>query len=427
MEEELLQFIWYRQVFRLQDLITTDSEPVLILNAGIQNYDQGPDFLNARIRIGNHVWIGNVEIHTQSSFWNSHHHHTDPHYNNVILHVVWNEDEKIKTDAGFAPPCITLADRVDMAWLDYYRNFIREHDEILCGRYLPEVSSIVKQDWLERMTIERLEEKTKLIERIFHECKQNWEKTFWTALARQLGAPVNGDAMEQLLIRTPYEVLLRHIDKPAEVESILFGMAGMLDPAFEQEYPKQLQKMFRFYRIKYRIAPMREVSWLFLRMRPANFPTLRIAQIASLICMRYPVIRWIDERMDPKSWIKHLRISPGTDYWNDHYHLTSTSHSHDSRLGVAAANGILINVIAPFSFYYFRQLGRIDYHSYAISLWESMSVEDNKILRSWKDHGWVPGNAADGQGMLHLKKTYCEKRHCLRCRIGTRIMSSGHQ
>lgn len=422
MEEQLLHFIWHRKLFDLTALTTTGGESVDILHSGIPNQDQGPDFLQSRIRIGDQLWAGHVEIHIRSSAWFLHQHDQDTHYNNVILHVVWEEDQPAKTEDGYLVPCIELAKRVDLSLLERYRHLMNNEEWIPCGSSLSGVSEVIRATWLERLMVERLERKTENILRVLDRNKQDWEQTFFVILGRQLGAPANSDAMEELGVRIPLNLLRKHGDRPDQIEALLFGLAGMLGKEMNIPYVVQLKREFDFLRRKYNLQPMPALQWKFMRMRPAHFPTLRIAQLAQMIAGTTHFISLMENQVGAEDWIHTFSVQPQHEFWNDHYHFTAATPALAKRLGKNTAIALVINVVAPIMFVYGKHQGRSELKERAISLLEELPAEENGIIAGWRKCGWAVSDAGQTQALIHLKKNYCDKRKCLHCAIGMQVV-----
>jgi len=422
MEEQLLHFIWHRKLFNCASLITTENEPVEILHAGIPNSDQGPDFLQARIKIGDQQWAGHVEIHIRSSAWYLHSHEIDPHYNNVILHVVWREDKPVVTANGLRIPCLELADRVDRTLLDRYHHLMNNQEWIPCASSLLQVNQVVRRSWLDRMMAERLEYKTTYISKMLDHCGQHWEQTFFVMLARQLGAPTNSDAMEELCLKIPWSIIRKHGDRIDQIEAILFGTAGMLDKELQDPYINRLKREFGFLKKKYRLPVMPGLRWKFMRMRPVHFPTIRIAQLAMIILNFDHFVTLLEEKETSDTWIKRFSVKPSDTFWDTHYHFTSTSPGVVKQVGRTTAAILVINVVAPIMFLYGKLQGRGALKEAAIDLLHQLPPEENGVMTRWKKCGWTIEDAGDTQGLLHLKKNYCDLRRCMHCAIGLQVL-----
>jgi len=422
MEEQLLHFIWHRRLFDQGSLSTTEDEPIEIVHTGIPNSDQGPDFLQARIKIGDQLWAGHVEIHIRSSAWYLHSHERDPHYNNVILHVVWKEDQPVVTANGFRIPCIELESRVDKTLLDRYHHLMNNQEWIPCASSLVQVNEVVRNSWLDRMMAERLENKTAYIQQILDRCGQHWEQAFFVAMARQLGAPANSDAMEELCIKIPWSIIRKHGDRIDQIESILFGCAGMLEKELHDPYVSRLKHEFEFLKKKYQLPVMPGLHWKFMRMRPVHFPTIRIAQLAMIIKSVSHFVTLLEEKESADPWIKRFMVRPHDAFWDTHYHFTSQSPKAIKQIGRNTAAVLVINVVAPVMFLYGKLQGKPTLKDHAVDLLQQLPAEENGIITQWRKCGWKIEDAGQTQGLLHLKKTYCEQRRCMHCAIGLQVL-----
>ena len=422
MQEQLLHFIWQRKLFDHTDLCTTQGQQVDIVHPGFPNHDQGPDFLQARIRIDEQLWAGHVEIHIKSSSWFLHTHDQDPHYNNVILHVVWEEDVPAKTLEGTHISCIELHDRVDRSLLDRFQKLMDNREWVPCASTIPSVSELIKTSWLERMMSERLERKTSGIQNILAGCINDYEQAFFVMLAKHLGSPANSDAMENLGLKTPLTILRKHGDRIDQIEAILFGVAGMIGKEMNTDYPLRLKQEFDFLKQKYGLSVIPALQWKFMRMRPVHFPTLRIAQLAVIVSRINHFIPLLKETNSAEKWIELFMVKPANDYWNTHYHFRSASPYSEKRLGRDTAISLIINVVVPFMFYYGKMQGLNELKEKAIQLLAQLPPEKNAIIKSWLETGWVAKDALQTQAMLQLKKEYCDQRRCLHCAVGLQVL-----
>ena len=423
MEESLLHFIWHKKLFNPEGLTTTTGEEVEILHPGIPNQNQGPDFMMARLRIGEQLWAGHVEIHIRSSAWYLHMHDQDSHYQNVILHVVWEEDQPVYMQDKQLLPCLELASRVDKTLLERYRLLMNNQSWVPCAEGLNTIPDLIKLSWLERLMAERLEQKTTYVLQLFEKCKQDWEQVFYVILLRHLGAPSNSDAMESLALKTPLNMLRKHLDRPDQVEAILFGVAGMLSKETGETYMLHLKREFDFLRKKYQLQPMPSLQWKFMRMRPAHFPTVRIAQAAALLTNCTHFISLLENPMRSEDWIKLFTVTPRDPFWKDHYHFASRTPDTSKTLGRSMAISMIINVVVPVMFIYGKHQGLTALKQKALSLLDELPPESNQVITGWNKVGWSASNAGETQAMLYLKKQYCDQRKCLHCAIGLKILS----
>lgn len=419
--EDLLHYIWRYRKFDHSSLYTHQKEKIEILHPGTLNENAGPDFLNASIKISDTVWAGHVEIHKKASEWIHHKHQNDPAYENVVLHVVHTMDKEIKYPNGKPIPCITLCERIDDQLLETYNKIIFNADWIPCAAHLDSVPNIKLRFWLERLLSERLLRKSNDILKNLTEFKGDWDRLCYCLIAQYLGKKPNDKSFFELFARTPFEVLLKHKDNLFQLEAILFGQSGLLSD--RDEYERELKKEYSFLKKKYKLENMRPVEWKFSRMRPFNFPTLRIAQLSSLIHEHTRIFQTIIDNKIEYSQLQHYFSVQGSAYWNTHYRFGKESKLLVKKVGSASIDNITINVIVPLLFSYGEILSKNELKEYAIELIQSLKPEKNKIIRKWKEHKIVPRDAADTQALIQLKKEYCDPIKCLQCSIGNHLLS----
>ncbi len=431
--EEFLHFLWKTRRFDPKNLLTTHGAPVQILQGGIHNIHAGPDFLQARIRIGDRLWAGQVEIHVKSSDWIAHKHPFDPAYQNVILHVVWEEDTPIYLADGSRLPCLELKNRTPAGLFERYRQLRQAALKVPCTSRIAEVSPLIRSAWLDRMLIERLEEKARHFEQLAQSTQNDLEQMLRAGIARAFGLPANADALEDLLLSLPHTLLNRYRHNPLQIEALLFGQAGLLEGHFKDDWPQKLQREFRFLQKKHNLQPLSASRWKWSRMRPSSFPSLRIAQLAAL-CSRHT--HWFDAFRQPASTnpefskgqttsgdeVKAFFQIETSDYWKTHHHWERLSAKNFSRPGKALIERVLLNALAPFFFRYGQQQGDESFKLQALQWVAGLPAEDNRITRKWKDFGWEISSAEHSQAVLHLQRHYCEKRKCLHCAIGHQLI-----
>jgi len=421
MKEELLHYIWRFQQYRACDLRTTQGEPLQIINPGFYNTDAGPDFRESEVRVSSTRWYGHVEIHVASSDWIKHGHTHDSAYQNVVLHVVLEEDEPILRANGTRIPCLELHSRIRPELLHTYRKLYQKPHAIPCAGMLHQVPELTRKLWLDRLQIERLEERAERTLRCLQANTGDWEVTFYQLLARGFGLRVNQDAFQELAGRTPLKLLRRHRQQLFQLEALLFGQAGLLPGAPQEAYPQELRKEYLFLQKKYQLRPMTGQEWKFSRMRPAGFPTVRIAQFAMLLhhtdhlFSRVMVIERVEE-------VYHLLAVKVSNYWATHYRFGTLARFGEKRLGKQAIQQIIINIIVPFLFAYSKVRASDKHRQQAGQLLEQVPAESNRILRAWKKLGVDAEHAGDSQALLQLRKEYCDAHRCLECGIGTWLL-----
>lgn len=414
--EQLLHYTWKHKIFPLRELRTTDGRLLEVLNPGIHNSDAGPDFTGAKIRLDGIEWVGNVELHLKTSDWFRHHHDTDAAYEHIILHVACDVDRKLFYPDGQEVPQLQLE----------VPDAVRENfDELTCNDCRPRCSHVVADlpvftvhNWMTSLTLERFEERTRqIMER--REClDKNWEDTLFVTLARNFGFGINGDAFEQWAHSIPMSAVGKHRDDLFQIEAIFFGQAGLLDVFYDDDYYLRLQKEYRYLRQKFSLAPMAGAAWKFLRLRPQNFPHIRIAQLAMLYYeQRLNLSRLLNAQSVEE--VSALLLTHVSDYWLTHYTFASRpTRPIEKTLSPASVQLILINSVAPMLFAYGKYKSDQRLCDRAFSLWEQLKPERNAIIRDWAAAGISCENAADSQALIQLHRRYCQPHDCLRCRFG---------
>lgn len=417
--EKYLQFIWNHRlaghVFE-----TSEREKVEIFQPGLLNTDGGPDFLNARIRIGDTVWAGNIEIHIKSSDWNRHKHQYDPAYDSVILHVVADNDTDICRSTGEIIPTVELPPLEKIK--NSYETLLSKRNWTACEDYILDTDAFILDSWKQRLLIERLEQKVEAVQRWLHQTKNDWEQVLFIALSRSLSARLNADNFERLALSIPVNRLLKLKGQNMGVEALFFGKAGLLPEASDNEYVAALVGEFTFQQKKFHIAPLADINWQFMRMRPANFPTIRLAQLAVIMKRHFPLFAKVldSEIPDQLKDVLGVRIDG---YWENHYHFGKESTAGQKALGKNTVHSIIINAIIPVLFAY-GKFKHDDRHSDKALLWlEQLPPEKNSIIDNWKRIGLSVKHAAETQALIQLKKVYCDNNRCLDCRIGANLIS----
>ncbi|MBK9570396.1 MAG: DUF2851 family protein [Chitinophagaceae bacterium] len=427
MTERLLHFIWQFQYFNKGELATTDGETVQVLFPGQYNTNQGPDFSDAKIRIGKTTWAGTVELHIKTTDWAKHNHQLDKNYNNVILHVVWEDDSGLKPTAiryvpdkklepGTVVPILELKDRVSKILLQRYEEWMNSGSFIPCEKTIHRVGELTWNSWKDRLLIERLLRKARIIENYLTHNKHHWEEIFWWMLSRNFGMKVNADAFEAMAKSIPISVLAKHKNQLHQVEALLLGQAGLLEGKFTDDYPVMLQKEYKFYKNKYQLKPTNSTVF-FLRMRPGNFPTSRLAQLAMLVHQSTHLFSKIKEANSIKD-IKEWFDVTANDYWHYHYRFDETASFKKKTLGAAIIDNIIINTVAPFLFAYGNYHNEHTYKEKALKWLEKISAENNHITKGFQKLGAKNINAIDSQSLLELKNEYCNTKRCLECGVG---------
>ena len=424
MTERLLQFIWQFQYFNKSELTTFSGETLQIVSPGKINTNQGPDFTDAKIRIGKTLWAGTIELHIHTTDWKRHKHQSDKNYNNVILHVVWEND---KEDTRF--PVMELKQRVSKILLERYEELMNSSAFIPCEKSLPagqaginSVRDITWKGWKERLLAERLIRKAKTVETFLQQNNYHWEETFWWMLARNFGMKVNADTFESIARSIPLNVLAKHKTQIHQLEALLLGQAGLLEGKFSEDYPKLLQKEYKFLKEKYSLKKT-YLPVHFLRMRPGNFPTIRLAQLAILAHRSAHLFSKIKEAKNIAEIKKWLDVT-ANDYWHYHYRFDEASSFKKKNLGTTMIDNIIINTIVPVLFAYGNYHSENQYKDKALKWLESSAPESNSITKGFQHLGIENKNAFDSQALIELKNEYCNKKKCLDCTVGNYLLKT---
>jgi len=423
MNESLLHFIWKYRLFNQPYLYTTDHQKVEIDHPGYHNFNAGPDFKNARIKIDDTLWAGNVEIHIKTSDWKHHGHDQDIAYKNVVLHVTYHDDFKNQTDNKVPNiPTLELQPFLPPKLLDQYEKLMENKLWIPCADQIHKVDEFHINQWLNRVLVERLEQKCQTVDRLLQENQNNWRSTLYQLLARNFGFNVNQEAFEKLASIAPLKMILKHKNNLQQIEALLLGQAGFLQTIFTDAYPNQLQQEYDFLAKKYGLQPMGKHEWNFLRLRPNNFPSIRIAQFAKLLHNASHLFSKVVENEEIKP-LKALFKVDASEYWDTHYQLDKRSSSKSRKaMGQKGIENILINSIVPFLFHYGNLKGKQNLKDRAFSFLEHIKPEKNHILKKWESLGLKNNSAYHSQALIYLKKAYCDKQKCLKCGIGTKLL-----
>lgn len=420
MNERLLQYIWQHQLFDKSTLTTTRLERLFIIHQGKWNHNQGPDFSHATIRISNTRWIGNIELHVLSSQWIDHKHDDDERYRNVILHVVWKEDK----DLGNRFPTLVLQDRVPKSLLAKYEQLSHTNQFIPCANMISSIEKIIVRKTMETAYVSRLHEKAKEIADLLTQADGSWEEVTWWLLAKHFGQPVNSLAFFELARIIPWKIISRHRHNHVQVEALLLGQAGLIHIKTSDPYLKNLQQEFRFLRRKLHL-PSPQFPFHFLRMRPANFPSVRLAQLCSLIQREKTLFDKIVSIKNKKQayGFFETEISP---YWLYHYRPGDEEFYQRKNLGKSFCNILMINLVAPLKYCRAMLLKDDEAKMQAMELLYDLPSEDNKVTRNFRNLGIEILSAADSQALLELKQKNCDQLLCLKCGIGHSILKT-HQ
>ncbi len=420
-KEELLHYVWKLKLFDQTNLASTDNQKIEIIDPGMHNSDAGPDFFNAKIKIDNKVWAGNVEIHRNSDDWKKHKHHLDEAYNSVILHVAETINSEVVNAKGMP---ITQLQLVIPQEVQQSADFLlRSSSDLPCKNHLSTIDKKIVRSWLNVLTLERLQRKTEDIFLHLKRFNNSWDDALYVLLSRNYGFGLNSDAFERLALGLPYNYIQKHADNLFQVEALLFGQAGMLqNESIADDYYLQLKKEYQFLQNKYQLKPLQEFLFKKMRVRPNAFPQVRIAQLAALLQQSGRLFSTLLHIEDYKRLRLHFQ-SDTSEYWRNHFTFGKKTEKSDKYLGDASLNVILINTVVPILFAYGKKTEQEKYTDRALYILESVKAERNTLIEEFKAGNIFPANAADSQAMIQLRKEYCDKRKCLYCKIGYEILA----
>ena len=423
--EQLLHYTWKHKLYPLKELTTSDGQRVEIVDPGLHNRNAGPDFFNAKIRIGSTMWVGNVEIHDKSSDWYQHGHDKDSRYDNVVLHVAAELDTEVMKSNGEYVPQLQLSVPEDV--MQHYDELQRTDEYPPCYKVIPHLSALIIHSWMAALQTERLEQKTEAIRKRVELCNGSWEDAYFVTLARNYGFGINGEVFEQWAYNIPLNAVAHHRDDLFQIEAIFMGQAGLLEldsiPEYYQKdalndgYFAKLRNEYQYLAHKFSMKPIDFKLWRFLRLRPQNFPHIRISQLANLYYQQKAGLSQLME-CETLDELKNVLKSQVTPYWETHYTFGSTSPKNEKHLSYGSINLLMINTAIPMLFAYGRHTTKEVLCDKAFDFLEQLKAENNHIIRMWQQVGLPVKTAGDSQALIQLKKEYCDKKECLRCRFG---------
>ncbi len=423
--EQLLHYTWKHKLYPLKELTTSDGQRVEIVDPGLHNRNAGPDFFNAKIRIGSTMWVGNVEIHDKSSDWYQHGHDKDSRYDNVVLHVAAELDTEVMKSNGEYVPQLQLSVPDDV--LTHYDELQKTDEYPPCYKVIPHLSALIIHSWMAALQTERLEQKTEAIRKRAELCNGSWEDAYFVTLARNYGFGINGEVFEQWAYNIPLNAVAHHRDDLFQIEAIFMGQAGLLEldsiPEYYQKdalndgYFAKLRNEYQYLAHKFSMKPIDFKLWRFLRLRPQNFPHIRISQLANLYYQQKAGLSQLIE-CETLDELKNVLKSQVTPYWETHYTFGSTSPKNEKHLSYGSINLLMINTAIPMLFAYGRHTTKEVLCDRAFDFLEQLKAENNHIIRMWQQVGLPVKTAGDSQALIQLKKEYCDKKECLRCRFG---------
>jgi len=422
MREDFLHYLWKHKTLQKETLVTTDGQPVRVINVGQQNHNSGPDFFNSHIRIGEQLWAGTVEIHIKSSDWYLHNHEIDKAYDNVILHMVWEHDIDVYRSDNTAIPTLEIQHIVSKDLYEYYKAlFAKQSRWINCENDLETVDEFLKNNWLERLYFERLERKSKIIENLLAISKNNWEAVLFKMLAKNFGLKVNGEAFFSISNSFDFTILRKQQDSLLSLEALLFGQALLLDETKEDIYFKELKQGYEFLKNKFRLSTEGVLQSKFFRLRPPNFPTIRLSQLANIYFKEKNIFSKIIGANTLEELYELLEVE-ASKYWKTHYNFDKESKSKTKVLTKSFINLLIINTIVPLKFSYAKQ-SNTSIEEELLSIVSQLKSEENSIITRFNNLKLVSNSALQSQAVLQLKTEYCDKNKCLQCAIGSALLN----
>ncbi len=420
MQEDFLHYVWKFKQFDILNIVTTIGESLNIINSGQHNINSGPDFFNAKLEINDQLWAGNVEVHVKSSDWYMHNHETDHAYDNVILHVVWEHDVEVLRKDETEIPTLVLKDIVNTSALKSYQNLFRKSDTwINCENQVSTVDDFVINNWNERLYVERLQQKASLIEERFKFTNGNWEAVLFQLLAKNFGLKVNGDAFLQLAQQIDFSIVRKLQHKPLSLEALLFGQANLLESDIQDVYYLKLKEEYSYLKKKFRLSES-QVNFQFFRLRPNNFPTIRLSQFINLYVKFQSVFIEVIQLKQLKDMYAFFEVG-ANDYWQNHYTFGKNSTKSVKKLTKSFIDLLVINTIVPIQFSYQKYIGKPNTEA-LLELVQQLKAEKNSIADKFGTLIKVKKTALESQAFLQLKTNYCVKNKCLQCAIGNAVL-----
>lgn len=421
MQEDFLHYLWKFQKFSTLNLCTTSGDPITVIDVGLHNHNSGPDFFNSKLDIAGQLWAGNVEIHLQSSDWYAHSHENDLAYENVIVHLVWEHDTDIFRKDNSPIPTVEMKNYVSSKMLSGYKKlFAQNGNWINCENQIGIIDNFLWDNWLEKIFLERLEKKSGLIFEELEKSNNHWEALLFKLMCRNFGLKVNGEAFYSLAQSMDFSVLKKVSQNQFDLESLLFGQSGLLDSQVMDGYYELLFNNYEFLRLKFDIPHKAAIIPKFFRLRPPNFPTLRLSQLASVFCERQNLFSQIISATKKKEFYSLFEVT-ASEYWNSHYNFGLSTEPRKKKLTKPFIDLLIINTIIPIKFCYSKMIGK-DSTEEILTLALEISAEENSIVKKFRQLRSIADNSMHSQALLHLKNEYCDKLKCLQCAVGNSLL-----
>lgn len=422
MKENFLHYLWKFSLFDISNLAAVHGEKIQILNVGTHNKNAGPDFFNAKLVIDGQLWAGNVEIHIKASDWYVHHHEQDSAYDNVILHVVWEHDVAVFRADNSRIPTFVIQPYISKKLIsNYYQLFSKSNPFIFCENDIQFIDEFAFKNWIDSLYIERLQQKSVLILDLLKELNNDWDAVLFVLLSKNFGLKVNGNSFFNLAQSFDFSVFRKNSNELFKVEALLFGQASFFDnKASDDDYFVKLSNEYDFLKKKYHLTPISKGEIQFFRLRPANFPTIRLSQLANLYVNNQGLFSKLMNTSNLDEFYKILAVSTSM-YWETHYSFQTTSKKSVKKLTKAFIDLLLINTIIPLQFVYQQYIDKLD-EDKIINLIKQIKPEKNSIIQKFKEIKISSSNALETQALIQLKNTYCIKQRCLECVVGNKLL-----
>ncbi len=425
MKEDFLHYVWKHQLFATKDLKTTDDKELTILNSGKHNLYTGPDFLEAKIEIDSIIWSGTVEMHLKSSDWYFHQHECDANYKNVILHVVWEDDVSVFNECNQQIPTLVLKGLIPKSLLEnYYRLYSKTERWIPCQNLISKISDFTMQHWKMRLYLQRLETKSNRINKLLKELEYDYEAVLFRLLAKNFGLNINGEAFLNLAKQIDFKILRKEQHKFQSLNALLFGVAGFLDDAIEDDYYISLQKEYAYLQHKYQLKSYPNNQFQFFKMRPSNFPTLRIAQLAALYHKYQNLFSKLIACTEVLEFYSLFTVSLHL-FWETHFTFAKVSPKRKKRITKDFVDLVLINTVIPLKFTYYKNINKEINESF-FDVLKELKAEKNGVISKFSDLQIPIDSAFDSQALLELKNSYCNQKLCLQCAIGNELLKNNN-
>ncbi len=425
MQEDFLHYIWKLKKFNTSNLMTTNNEAVVLVSVGQHNLNSGPDFFNAQLKIDNQLWAGNVEIHVKSSDWFVHNHEVDSAYDNVVLHVVWEHDTEVFRKDNTHIPTVELKSYVLKDALQNYQKLFSKTDKwINCEQDFNSVDEFTISNWLERLYFERLERKSKDIEKLLESSANNWEAVLFKMLAKNFGLKVNGESFLSIANSIDFSIVRKQQSDLTSLEALLFGQAGLLEDSIQESYFIELKREYTFLNQKFNLSNVNVTPLQFFRLRPPNFPTIRLSQFANLYHQNQTIFSKIIESVSVEDFYKLFKVGI-SQFWETHYTFGKESKQSKKTITNSFIDLLLINTIIPIKFSYSKQIAKPNEEA-ILKLILEIASEKNSIVKKFNELKAVSKSALESQALIQLKNEYCNKNKCLQCAIGSSILTRNH-